>query len=205
MLHGQKLGIPPVIMPFEMEVRLVYGTGHAQSSISGAVTRVFSCNSAFDPDVTGVGGQPVGFDEMSAIYDSYYVRASKIEITCRADNETVTEVLMQCVIPTYTSTVPTVISNSVGNRWFKYCAVPTSSGGFTNVLVNTITTDEFWGRKTRNDIDFTAATTASPSFQFYWNHIVDDVSSSGVNLGCYSFYVITYDIIFFEPKMLARS
>jgi len=42
----------------------------------------FSCNSMFDPDNTGVGHQPMGFDEMAAIYGHYSVVGSKITVRC---------------------------------------------------------------------------------------------------------------------------
>lgn len=43
-------------------------------------TRVFRGNSLFDPDYTGVGVQPYGYDQMCAIYNRYYVYASKITV-----------------------------------------------------------------------------------------------------------------------------
>jgi len=41
---------------------------------------VYRCQSAFDPDFTGVGHQPRGFDELMALYDHYVVLSS----TCNA-------------------------------------------------------------------------------------------------------------------------
>lgn len=43
-------------------------------------THVFSANGMFDPDVTGVGHQPLGFDEMTAFFDHYTVIGSRIRI-----------------------------------------------------------------------------------------------------------------------------
>lgn len=41
---------------------------------------VFRGNSVYDPDYTGLGVQPYGYDQMSAIYNRYYVYASKIKV-----------------------------------------------------------------------------------------------------------------------------
>jgi len=43
-----------------------------------ASTRVYSVNSLFDPDVTGVGHQPRGFDQIIAMYNYYRVTSAKI-------------------------------------------------------------------------------------------------------------------------------
>ena len=41
-------------------------------------THVFSANGLYDPNITGVGHQPRGFDQLMALYDHYYVSRSKI-------------------------------------------------------------------------------------------------------------------------------
>lgn len=41
---------------------------------------VFRANGMFDPDATGAGHQPRGFDQWMAIYDHYYVKRSKITV-----------------------------------------------------------------------------------------------------------------------------
>lgn len=41
----------------------------------------FSCNSLFDPDVSGVGHQPMHVDQIAGIYNHWYVVKSKIKWT----------------------------------------------------------------------------------------------------------------------------
>jgi len=45
-----------------------------------AAAYVFSLNSLFDPNVTGVGHQPTGFDQLMAIYEQYTVYGVKYRI-----------------------------------------------------------------------------------------------------------------------------
>lgn len=48
----------------------------------GAVTKqVFRANSMYDPDLTGTGHQPMGRDEMSALYGHYCVDSARISVS----------------------------------------------------------------------------------------------------------------------------
>lgn len=43
-------------------------------------TYVFSANGLYDPNITGVGHQPRGFDQIMALYDHYYTHSAKITV-----------------------------------------------------------------------------------------------------------------------------
>lgn len=49
--------------------------------IAGITNHVFRANSCFDPDFTGVGHQPLMFDEYALLYDQYRVLSSTIKVT----------------------------------------------------------------------------------------------------------------------------
>lgn len=48
---------------------------------SGKGSYQYSCNGMYDPNITGVGHQPMYFDEVMAVYNHYTVISSKIKIT----------------------------------------------------------------------------------------------------------------------------
>lgn len=55
------------------------------TSTSGAVSSyVFSCNGLYDPNITGTGHQPAGFDQMMLSYEHYCVIRSRILINFQA-------------------------------------------------------------------------------------------------------------------------
>lgn len=43
-------------------------------------THVWSANGMYDPNISGVGHQPRGFDQLMALYDHYYVTSSTVTV-----------------------------------------------------------------------------------------------------------------------------
>lgn len=56
-----------------------YTTGAA--GVSGT-ENAFSLNSLYDPDITGVGHQPYGFDQVAALYSKYIVHSVDVQLRC---------------------------------------------------------------------------------------------------------------------------
>lgn len=84
---------------------------------SGTTTgnNIYSGNSIFDPDVTGVGHQPLGRDQWATLYQYYRVVASKIQVTFVCQNAT--NPMYCCVVPT---TEPTVIDGGNPETYAEY-------------------------------------------------------------------------------------
>ena len=62
----------PSIMPDSIYVNMKYNTAITMTSLLGIGTYVFSMNSIFDPDFTGVGHQPLGHDQWSAFCSVHF-------------------------------------------------------------------------------------------------------------------------------------
>jgi hypothetical protein len=67
-----------------------------RSMQSGAVTKeqVFAINSLFDPDFTGAGHQPLGYDQWCAFYNRYRVDKVKVDIDFINGSGTLTDCLV---------------------------------------------------------------------------------------------------------------
>lgn len=77
--------VPPGVQAAVPETRLVTLRYFQQVSFAPAVAgvpsvNVFRCNSLYDPDSTGGGGQPQAFDQYMALYNSYTVIGAKITV-----------------------------------------------------------------------------------------------------------------------------
>ena len=98
---------PALLCPAVVRVPLKYSTRLALvSSIGVYAEHNFAGNGLFDPDVTGVGTQPTGFDQWMAFYQKYRVLASHIQV--RAINPTAATNAQSMadigVVPTNTTT-----------------------------------------------------------------------------------------------------
>lgn len=60
--------------------------------------QTFRGNSVFDPDLTGVGQQPRGFDEYAALYGKYYVVKSSYSVVVKC-TASITDTPLLCIWP----------------------------------------------------------------------------------------------------------
>lgn len=68
-------------------LKLKYADQKVYTSTSGAISsNIYSCNDLFDPDVTGVGGQPLFRDQMYALYARGRVISFSIKVTCTSNS-----------------------------------------------------------------------------------------------------------------------
>jgi hypothetical protein len=69
------------LLPPTRQVRLKYCDTQQFDPTAGQFKRfIYSCNSLFDPYYTGVGHQPMGFDQMASMYAHYVVTSSRITL-----------------------------------------------------------------------------------------------------------------------------
>jgi hypothetical protein len=67
-------------LPHRLRTQMKYVANITLSSGVTPGVNVFSANGLYDPDVTGTGHQPRGFDQLIALYDHYVVTHSEIKV-----------------------------------------------------------------------------------------------------------------------------
>jgi len=165
----------------------------------------FRLNSLFDPNLTGTGHQPKGFDQLAAFYNRYRVYACDYHLTFV---QTSNAIPIYCgAAPTNTLTGFTDITDHAETPFCKYLIAVNS---------NPLPTGQFKGHvdlaklngKTRvayaADDTTQALTTASPAEQLNL-HILLQTLDNSTNLSAYVIVQLHYHVEFSDPAQLGQS
>jgi len=180
-------------------------SGAAASNVSRQVYRL---NSLFDPDATGAGAQPSGFDQYAAIYNRYTVFKVDVEAHFSAINSTTLTGTYSAGFfganndPSTTTSLVNALSRSD-----KMSIAAASGGGLTTrVLKQTYYLPALAGKPYKvGDSSYSAVTTASPGNDL-WLHVwaggATDIATPD---GAYLLLRLRFYCIFSEPRSLNES
>jgi len=164
---------------------------------------VFSANGCYDPDITGTGHQPYGFDQMMAMYNHYEVVESCIRVTPFSTQVTVPFVF--CIklddnsvgtgTPELAMEMPMTASVAVSNY---------ANGTSRTQLYKKFNQLSFWGTKS-SDRETWGDVASNPVDQAYFVISAGPVSGSEDLLALLFCVEIEFVVKFHEPKDLPVS
>lgn len=167
-------------IPAKKAVRFKYSdTGfNGSTAIGGAYQSVyvFSGNSPYDPDATGVGVQPYGYDQsLSAYHYAWYTcPASKIKVYPHTvDLATSIPCIRLTVVPSqatalsFTDASDVIESRGARTRQFNY------DDQISKTVSNYCSTRQMYPGQTWRDVNFRAAYSQNPTSRWYWLVIFD--------------------------------
>lgn len=201
---------PVSLCPPAIRVVLKYNFRCAVISAVGALSlQVFSANGMFDPDITGVGGQPLGYDQWSAFYQRYRVLASSCEATWSTPDagSNDAQTLRICLVP---SSIASTFTNFEAAASQPYAKSRYVNGVIPNgaaILRSTMESAVMNGMTKQgiltND-ETSALTSANPSDQWYWHCYMSTVDSTASASG-FVFGTVYYLVDFFDRNLLSLS
>lgn len=169
---------------------------------------VYTANGMFDPNITGTGHQPLGFDQMMLMYEQYTVIKSKITVTLL--NSNTTALSRGCVYLSPDATILTdpnrAIENGLVNTQILFPNVTWNSCKRFNLGCHIPT---YFGRRGResvivNDPELFGTSAANPVEQVYY--VISAWDPFGANtIGYFANVTIEYDAVFWEPRKLTES
>lgn len=178
-------------------------------NVSGAavIYNVWRGNSVFDPDQTGTGGQPLGYDQWANFYDRYRVYGS--QMTIKTLSSAATAQLYVTIIPTLVAT-DYVGFSAAADMSVPYHRQGMLAGTFKPCRVtNRMTTKKIMGLnkgEVGSDPDLSALTGANPATQWYWlgKWSFFDGSTS-IPTTSYAIVSVTYFVEFNDRRVLGAS
>lgn len=165
---------------------------------------VFSGNSLYDPDVTGAGGQPVGFDEYGALYSRYNAYASKISVTIKPNSIPNGVAVTMYLVAVHSPSSLVLTGEAIeGMHKMKKSVYTNQSTARLTTTLFCKSKEVFPGYNPRSS-DFNALWTANPGARWYW-HIVLLAQDSAAETIPYFDVRIEYYANLEEPIQLGRS
>ncbi len=195
------------LVPDQYACNLVYADSYSISSGTINGEQLWRCNSLFDPDQSGAGHQPLGFDQMTTFYNRYLVKACKIEIAVTNRGSAGVSWII----------VPTNDVTGFSGDWDqaleqnRSCKIITSdaegSGIATRKLTKWFSMRGITGvtkSKYNSDDRYAAIMTADPAeaIGLQW---VARASDAATNVTCDLQVRLTFNAVFYDRKVLAQS
>lgn len=201
--------IGPVPVRKKLRLKYVQRITINPGASGGAVLNNFRANSLFDPDRTGTGHQPIGFDEWAVFYNRYTVVSSKIKII--AFGSAATGPLGNIIVGINLdddNTSSAILTQLLEQSSVRYKPMGPALGGHGVTTVrHSFNAKKFFGTKgsLTATSDYAALMDASPLEDATYNVFVASVDASD-NGDPVDFLVeIVYTCYLSEPTTLAQS
>lgn len=195
-------GFPKMIM-----IKHKYADQAAISMPAGgpALSTIYSCNSLYDPDVSGGGHQPYYFDQLSALYDHYVVIGSKIRCTFMPQSQTTPAFYVNMYIDdnaVTTSGNPIVNEEKQTGGGKAMCVLP---GGNNKVTITrSWSAKKYFGKGVLANTELQGTGTTSPTEQSYY--VINAICANGGDTALTNVLVeIEYLAIWKEIRDIAQS
>lgn len=180
--------------------RLLACTGAASNAY------VFSANGLYDPDITGAGHQPMGYDQLMALYEHYTVTNARITVSFVNESTTENAYVGIAMFPdSSVETVPTkMIENGLLKReWLAPNAGSSKSQCSITYSCKIAKLNGRPGNIVGDDL-YRGDSASNPTEQSYFHifaYNLSTVSTCSVRFDV----VIEYDAMFTEPRKLTQS
>lgn len=182
----------PAGFPKQLRLKMKYSQAVQMTtpSTQAPVVEQWSVNSCFDPYATGGGHKPMNWTQMTQIYNTYTVMASKFSVSIVPAPSNV-----PVVTGIYIEDDLTITPTSVSAMCEQPGAVFTMMNGYggTRILSRRWNAKQAFGGDVRDDPNLSGSLTASPVTQQYYTLFVAGTSNSAT-IESYQ-VIIEYDVI----------
>jgi len=199
----------PSGFPDRLYTKLVYREQLSFSQLTGLLgENVYRGNSAFDPDQTGAGGQPMAYDNYAGLYQYYTVLASGIEVIADVNNTGVRNVtigITPCNVSTGFGTTGQELAMEQPYSKFKQLLMGSDGTGQATLKHYMCTNKIFGVKRAAIEIEdgYSAAVSTNPSNSWYW-HVWNFVPG-GATQSLIVQVVLTYYCVFEQRQTLSVS
>lgn len=184
-------------------VKLVYRSDINTYDVGSGEFRFYAMNNLFDPDITGAGGQPIGYDALAAKYQFYKVYGASIKASF-SNGQSGAVGISEALVGTATSTTTPVWDQMEDQAGTRHKMIPAlgSSGSVKSIRMYRKPRGTLGvNKKEYASANFGAAVTGNPVTQAYWIVGVrawDRTTTTSIK----GSVKLTYYCKFYGPKLL---
>jgi len=197
-----KLGAKNVISRGRsLKAKLTYfDTVFLDPGLAGTLAvHTFAANGVYDPDITGVGHQPVGFDEYIALYKRYVVTNSWIKVSFI--NTGTTDRLCVGIIPSENTPIGNDPRRYIEQGTAQWTQIGDVAGGAPKAqLTHFMNMRQMSGKDIFGEDDFEGNASGNPSNTQYWNVFAVGLDSAANPTGVWASVEIQYEVYFRDPE-----
>jgi hypothetical protein len=175
---------------------------------AAATNYFFTANGLYDPDITGTGHQPMGFDTMMTFYEQYTVVSSAITVAVYSDYDVRVALFINPDAVSVTEQ-RAIVENGLAKTVAINGAITETSRPHHQLSLNCDCRDYF-GRRTQqelmDDTSLQGTATSNPTEQVYFAITAwFNGLNPGANKNIWFDICLSYDVIFWEPRKVALS
>lgn len=189
------------VFPYERWVPLKYCEAYVtvDPPIGSSSAFIMRANDVYDPNFTGVGHQPTGFDQYMAMYNKFVVYDSKIKVIAyTTDGETLDTVVGVAIMDS--STTQSTSENYLEQALTDWKVVPAGAGANTVTCSTAFNASAFSGTNPKTN-DLLHGTASSPPAKQWYYHVFAGATGTSENPVAMKFSIeVEYLVKFFEPK-----
>jgi len=179
--------------------RVIKWSHFVQYTASGLSVQTYRLNGLYDPDSTGAGTQPVGFDEIMAFYKYYRVLKAKAKISVvNGGTAAITAAQLS-----NSSSVPTQITAMAANSYGRADLSAGTYGNNRSVLHYNVDIGNWFGVKELIDQDFLGSASSNPSQTLYLHIGMEEIDLSAKDMSL--FVEFEWTTRFLNPVALDNS
>lgn len=164
---------------------------------------VYNVMSLYDPNFSGTGHQPIGFDQIMPLYQHYTVIGVRARVTLTNMDTSYAQTCILHIQPggSPITNIPEIIENG-RNRYV--VLPPLGTGGSTKTMTMNFSARKFFGRKVLSDDIFRGTATTSPPEGAYL-HVTVAPQNANDTTAVRATIHLEFISILTEPKVLASS
>lgn len=170
------------------------------NSTGTLLNHVFVANGLYDPDLSGIGHQPKGFDQMMALYERYDCLRSTIQV--KLANTGTVPIVMVC-LPKKDTSAATEVTGPIEAPFSVHALTGSKEANSLATVTNHVDIAKFTGRN-RADLSYTGSASANPAQAVYWAVVLESVGGIDTH-AAHWMVTIDYTVRFFNRKPLGAS